>query len=75
MTPLKWFYSFLKKYRARLCLGLFLTTCIAGLSIVNPYISGIIVDDVVLKENYDLLPKLVACLLGVTFLTGILRFS
>ncbi len=75
MTPLKWFYSFLKKYRARLCLGLLLTTCIAGLSIVNPYISGIIVDDVVLKENYDLLPKLVACLLGVTFLTGILRFS
>ena len=75
MTPLKWFYSFLKKYKWRIGLGLFLTTCIAGLSIVNPYISGTIVDDVVLEGDYDLLPKLVACLLGVTLLTGILRFS
>ncbi|MDE6926635.1 MAG: ABC transporter ATP-binding protein/permease [Acetatifactor sp.] len=75
MKPLKWFYSFLKKYRARLCLGLFLTTCIAGLSIVNPYLSGIIVDDVVLAGDHGLLPGLIACLLGVTLFTGILRFA
>lgn len=75
MTPLKWFYSFLKKYRGLLLLGITLTTCIAALSIVNPYISGIIVDDVVLAGNYELLPRLIACLLGVTLVTGILRFA
>lgn len=74
MTPMKWFYSFLKKYRGLMCLGIFLTTIIAALSIVNPYISGIIVDDVVQAGNYDLLPTLVLCLLGVTALTGLLRF-
>ena len=74
MTPLKWFFSFLKKYRALMFLGLFLTTIIAALSIVNPYLSGIIVDDVVLAGNYSLLPKLIVCLLGVTVFTGILRF-
>ena len=74
MTPIKWFCSFLKKYRALILLGLFLTTLIAALSIVNPYLSGIIVDDVVLAGNYSPLPKLIACLLGVTLLTGILRF-
>lgn len=74
MTPLKWFYSFLKKYRALIFLGLFLTTLIAALSIVNPYLSGIIVDDVVLAGNYGLMPKLIVCLLGVTLLNGILRF-
>jgi len=52
-----------------------MTTCIAALSIVNPYISGTIVDDVVLAGNYDLLPGLIACILGVTLATGILRFS
>ena len=41
-------------------LGIFLTTVIAVLSTVNPYISGVIVDDVILSENYDLLPGLVA---------------
>ncbi len=74
MTPMKWFYSFLKKYRSLMCVGIFLTTIIAALSIINPYISGIIVDDVIRKQNYDLLPKLIICLLSVTLLTGVLRF-
>ena len=43
----KWFYSFLKPYRGRIALGLLLTTLIAALSIVNPYLSGMIVDDVI----------------------------
>lgn len=74
MTPLKWFYSFLKKYRGLMFLGIVLTTAIAALSIVNPYISGIIVDDVVTDGNYALLPRLILCLLLVTLLTSILRF-
>lgn len=74
MKAMKWFYSFLKKYRNLMILGLILTTVISALSIVNPYISGIIVDDVVQKGNYSLLPKLLACLLGVTLLTAVFRF-
>ncbi len=74
MTPLKWFYGFLKKYQWLMILGLFLTTVIAALSIVNPFISGIIVDDVIQAGNYDLLPWLVACLLGVTLGNSTLRF-
>ena len=74
MTPYKWFFSFLKKYQKQMLLGIFLTTVIAVLSTVNPYISGVIVDDVILSENYDLLPGLVACLLLVTLFTGVLRF-
>lgn len=74
MTPMKWFYSFLKKYRGLMILGLVMTTVIAVLSIVNPYVSGIIVDDVVQAGNYALLPKLILCLVCVTLITGILRF-
>lgn len=74
MTPMKWFWSFLKKYRGLMILGLFLTTVIAILSIVNPYISGQIVDVVVEGGQYDLLIPFVGCLLGVTVVTGILRF-
>lgn len=74
MTALKWFYSFLKRYKGFMILGIFLTTIIAALSIVNPYISGVIVDDVIMAGNFELLPKLIICLLTVTLLTGILRF-
>lgn len=74
MTPMKWFYSFLKKYRFLMILGILMTTVIAALSVVNPRISGMIVDDVIQKGNYDLLPPLVGCLILVTVIIGILRF-
>ena len=74
MTPIKWFYGFLKKYQKLMIGGLFLTTVIAALSIINPYISGIMVDDVIVTGNYGLLPKLIACLIGITLLNCVLRF-
>lgn len=74
MTPMKWFYSFLKKYRFLMVLGILMTTVIAALSLVNPRISGMIVDDVIQKGNYDLLLPLVGCLILVTVIIGILRF-
>ena len=74
MTPLKWFLGFLKKYRLLLALGLILTTIISILAIVNPYISGLIVDDVISEGELDLLPKLILALLLVTFVRGVLRF-
>ncbi len=74
MTPMKWFFSFLKKYRGLMILGIVLTTILAVLSVVNPYLSGQIVDQVIQGQNYDLLMPMVACLLGVTIVLGILRF-
>ena len=74
MTANKWFFSFLKKYRWMMALALFMTTVIAALAIVNPYISGLIVDEVIIGGGYSLLPKLIAALLIVTGVRGILRF-
>lgn len=74
MNAIRWFLSFLKKYRWLMVLGLFLTTLISVLAIINPYVSGMIVDDVIAGGNYALLPRLIAILLGVTAVRGILRY-
>ncbi len=74
MKPIKWFLSFLKKYRVLIVVGLILTTVIAALSIVNPYLSGVIIDDVIGAGDYERLPGLVGCLVLVTLLIGALRF-
>ena len=74
MTPMKWFWGFLRKYRFKLLGGLILTTFISVLAIVNPYVSGMIVDDVIQCGQYDLLWKLVLILLLVTLVRGALRF-
>ena len=74
MTPMKWFWGFLRKYRFKHLGGLILTTFISVLAIVNPYVSGMIVDDVIQGGQYDLLWKLVLILLLVTLVRGALRF-
>ena len=74
MTANKWFLSFLKKYKWGMALGLLLTTFISILAIVNPYISGLIVDDVIIGGRLSLLPGLILTLLIVTAIRGILRF-
>lgn len=75
MSPVKWVYSFLKKYRIKMILGLLMTTGIAMLTIVSPYISGTIVDDVIGEGNTEFLPVMIGCLIIVTILKGLLRYS
>lgn len=74
MTPMKWFFSFLKKYRGLMIVGILLTTAVSVLSVVNPYISGQIVDQVISGGKYYKLMPFIACLIGVTIVMGALRF-
>lgn len=74
MSPMKWFYDYLKKYRLPMAFGLLLTTLLSFLAIVNPIISGKIVDDVIKGGQKDLLPYLLLIILGVTIARGLLRY-
>ena len=56
-------------------IGLVLMTVIVACAIVNPYISGMIVDDVIQGGAYDLLPKLIGIMLAVTAVRAILRYA
>lgn len=74
MTPMKWFSTYLKEYRLRIIFGLVLVTVMAALAIVNPRISGDIVDHVIQGGQYEELPRLLLVLLLATLLRGILKF-
>lgn len=74
MTPMKWFYSFLKKYWVRIAAGLLLVTIIVAAALAGPYISKLIVDDVINKENTKLLSRLVTCLILLVIIKGVCRF-
>lgn len=74
MTAMQWFFSFLKKYRFRIILGLFFVTFSSLLTIINPYISGIIVDDVIRGGQYDLLWNLILIFIGTTLLRAVSRY-
>lgn len=74
MAALKWFYSFLKKYRGRLVFVLFLATITSIIAIVNPYISGIIVDDIIMGGKRQLLPAMMIVMLITTLLRSAIRY-
>lgn len=74
MTAMKWFYSFLKKYRTRLIFALFLTTITSIIAIVNPYISGIIIDDIIMEGNRKILPTIMIIMAAATLLRAVLRY-
>lgn len=74
MTPIQWFYSFLRQYKWKMFWGLVLVTILAIASLVNPYISGMIVDDVINGGKTGMLPYLIAFLLGTIIVKGLCRF-
>ncbi len=74
MTAMQWFYSFLKKYRARIIFALFLTTVTSLSAIVNPHISGVIVDDVIKGGRRDILPQMIIIMILATLLRAVLKY-
>jgi len=74
MTEMKWFFSFLKKYRGRLIFATFLCTIVSIIAIVNPQISGIVVDDIVRGGDHSKLPMMMVIMIVTTFLRAVLKY-
>ncbi len=74
MTAMRWFYSFLKKYQGRLIFGLFLVAVSSVISIVNPHISGIIVDDIINGGNRKILPLMMIIMFLANLVRAVLRY-
>ena len=74
MTAMQWFFSFLKKYRGRLIFAMFLVTLTSIFAIVNPQITGIVVDDIIYGGNRELLPIMALILIVSTLFRAVLRY-
>ena len=75
MGYIRLFLSFLKKYRVRMIVGLILVFITALLVLINPQISGMIVDEVIEGQHYEKLGILLLIMIGVTLVRSLLRFT
>ncbi|MDR2547205.1 MAG: ABC transporter ATP-binding protein/permease [Lachnospiraceae bacterium] len=75
MNALKWFRTFLAEHRTRYIVALSLATITAVCFIINPIISGLIVDDVVMGGNYALLPTLLLIFIAMTIFRSAVRYT
>ena len=71
----KWIWNELKGYRLRMALGMTLVLICSALAMINPYISGALVDRVIIGKEYRLLMVFLAVMIGATLLRSALRYT
>lgn len=74
MAEFKWVWDYLKKYRYTFFTALALVVAMNLLSMVNPYVQGIIVDRVIKDGQTEILLTLAMIMIGTTLLKSIFRY-
>ena len=74
-TAFSWVWSYVRRYRFGMAAGLSLSVLVAAMNMVNPVITGNIVDKVIKGGQHDLLFKLISIMLCVVVGKSIFRYS
>ena len=74
MKPFEWVWPYIKKYKYRFIAGLILCFICASLSLVNPYISGLLVGAIQDGSWRAVLFRYIYVLIGVTLFRTALRY-
>jgi len=75
MDVFKWLWRYVKKYRFRLFGGLILALLVSGMNMINPYLTGVIVDKVILGGQTGLLLTILMIMVGATLFRTIIRYA
>lgn len=74
-SAFSWVWSYVRKYRFGMAAGLCLSVVVAAMNMVNPLVTGNIVDKVIKGGQHQLLFKMIAIMLAVVVGKSIFRYS
>ena len=74
MHEFRWIWGFIKKHRYLMLVAMLLATEVALINMVNPYVQGMIVDEVIKGGRREMLLSLVLVMAGATVLKSIIRY-
>ena len=74
MQELKWLWRYIKPYRYHMLTAFLLVLVFTGLNMVNPYIRGKIVDDVIMAQNTNILLTFIYIMIAATLLKSVSRY-
>ncbi|MBR1640001.1 MAG: ABC transporter ATP-binding protein [Treponema sp.] len=74
-TAFAWIWSYVRRYRFLMITGLSLSVCVAALNMINPLVTGRIVDKVIQGGQHSLLLKLILIMVGTTLGKSVLRYT
>lgn len=70
----KWIWSYIRKYSVWMFIGISLTIFVSALNMINPSVTGMIVDRVITGGNHSLLPKFILIMISCTFGKAVIRY-
>lgn len=71
----RWIWGYVRKYRFKMIIGLILVISCSALNMISPYLSGTIVDEVILEGRTNRLIPLALTIIGATTLRSLLRYT
>lgn len=71
----KWIWTYIRPYGLLMLLGIVLVLITAGLAMVNPFMSGMIVDRVIESSQTELLWPIILVMAGTTILKSVSKYS
>lgn len=74
MDSLKWLWTYLKKYKFRYSMALGLVLLTALMNMVNPFLSGKIIDNVIGGNEFSILMPILITMISVIVVKGILAY-
>jgi len=74
LKPLPWIWTFIRPFRPRLILGYALVTIQLGCIMISPYVTALIVGEVMQNGIRDKFPMYIGLLVGATLLRAIARY-
>lgn len=74
MKSIKWIFGYVKKYKVKYIFSLLLVLLCAVINMINPYLTGKIVDDVIMKGKHDQLLMILAVMVAATIIKAVIRF-
>jgi ATP-binding cassette, subfamily B, multidrug efflux pump len=71
----RWVWSFINKYKWKLYVALTIVVICSSMNMVSPYLSGVIVDEVIQKGRTGILIQLIVTIVGITCIRSLLRYT
>lgn len=75
MDNIKWIAKYVQKHKFKYCFSLVLVLVTAAINMINPFITGKIIDDVLGKNKTSLLLPAIALMITVVIIKGIITYS
>ena len=75
MSSIKWVFTYVNKYKFRFYSAFVAALICSLMSMINPYLSGVIVDDVIMKNKSGILIYILGIMIFITGIISVIRYT